>query len=100
MEEEQAKRRKGNAEEDIEMNDETEKKKSDYVWSLEDAQSFLKESELVYKDQKLYTQVHDKVKIVEKLKKQLRDMMEKKHDTKIIREYLNEMREIENVDFH
>jgi hypothetical protein len=27
-------------------------------------------------------------------------MMEKKHDTKIIREYLNEMREIENVDFH
>lgn len=83
------------------MKDESRSKflKGDLVWTLEEAKELLKEGEKVYKDQSLYNKVKDKVLIVEKLKKSLKDVMEKKHDMKIVKEYIFELKEVENIDF-
>lgn len=47
----------------------------------------------------LYNDVKEKILIIEKLKKSLKGITQDKHEPKLIKDYLRELKEFENVDF-
>ena len=70
--------------------------KQGYVWTLEKAKELVKETTTnknMYYDQKMLNLVREKIAIIEKLKKDLHLLLTDKHDPKILKDYLKELRE-------